>query len=80
MKTGDILRLELDNGVVDAWEILGFYYGEVEQENVIELRKVASKLPDESIPSFVPVDLIRKAIETNLLTKCVQKGSSRQID
>lgn len=77
LKIDDVLRLELGNGIVDFWHIEGFHYGVGEgQESVIEIGKLGQK-PSEVIESpeygreakmFVPANLIRRAVDSGLLT------------
>lgn len=72
-KTGDVLRLELGNGVIDSWEIEAFYYGSLGQESVIEVTKLGTQPPKvtssgEPVKMFVPANLIHCAIETGLLS------------
>jgi len=72
-KTGDVLRLELGNGVIDSWEIEAFYYGSLGQESVIEVTKLGVQPPkvgnsDEPVKMFVPANLIHRAVEIGLLS------------
>lgn len=75
LKTGQVLRLELGNGIVDSWEIEGFHYGNVGQESVIQIRKLGTRLatvstrpePYDKVQTFVPANLIHAAIESGLL-------------
>ena len=77
LNTGDVLRLELGNGIVNAWEIQAFHYGGEGQEGVIKVSSLGIKQP--SAPSthssgsfdvvmYVPANLIHKAIGIGLLT------------
>jgi hypothetical protein len=71
LKTNDILRLELKNGIVNSWEIEAFYYGAPGQESVIELTSMGIKPPidhQSNVKMFVPANLIHKALESGLLT------------
>ncbi len=80
LNTNDVLKLELGNGMVDSWEIQGFYYGGIGQESVIEVKKLGAKPPQvahtmeggEIVPfnvrTYIPANLVHCAIETGLLT------------
>lgn len=73
LKTFDVLRLELGNGIIDSWEIEAFYYGPLGQESVIEVTKLGAQPPkvtgsDEPVKMFVPANLIHHAVETGLLS------------
>lgn len=75
LRTNDVLRMELGNGIVRSWEIQGFFYGGLGQEGVIELRAMGvrrpkvSKKPEpyDEVEMFAPSDLIHRAIEMGLL-------------
>lgn len=75
LNTGDVLRMELGNGIVRSWEIEGFYYGGVGEEGVIELRAMGCRRPTVSrfqepfdeVEMFVPSDLVHCAISSGLL-------------
>jgi hypothetical protein len=71
LKTGDVLRLELGNGIVNSWEIEAFYYGGVGQESAIKLTAMGIKAPTDHsgrFDIFAPANLIHKALESGLLT------------
>lgn len=78
LSTGDVLRLELGNGIVNSWEIEAFYYGDLGQESVIEIVALGVKPPEistyksenywETARMFVPANLVHRAIQTGLLT------------
>ncbi len=76
LKTDNVLRLELGNGIVDSWQIEGFHYGGEGQESVIEITKLGQKLPEviespeygREVKMFVSANLIHRAVDSGLLT------------
>ena len=72
LNTGDVLRLEIGIGVINAWKIQGFHYGAVGQESVIEMVKLDVQPPQvvenvewgEEVKMYVPTNLIHMAVDS----------------